>query len=93
MNIAILKKIKMNPPKERAPRMTGWFKSTVRPVRRGVYEKKNPYEFGQVSKPMFSLWDGHEWKTLAGDPEFAAGCKNRTFYHTYLWRGLAERPK
>lgn len=70
---------------------TPWFSGAVRPVRKGLYERK--YLYGDLSPgtyttPTLSVWNGREWvhqydtTTVSGyQPHF---CGGTDFY----WRGV-----
>lgn len=70
---------------------TPWFSAEVRPVRRGVYERRFPS--GTIK---FAKWDGRKWHTGYGvDPLWAASENNVSGYQCDFgdpdWRGLTTK--
>ena len=64
--------------------LTPWFDYTVKPVRKGVYERLLPG--GSV---FFSHWNGEFWGLGVSSPEEARLYRNKpSFYNHGRWRGL-----
>jgi hypothetical protein len=68
---------------------TRWFDPSVKPHRRGVYERKQSFE----TYP-YSYWDGSCWRVSRQTPAGAFKCRNqeRSVRQALAWRGLAEKP-
>lgn len=71
-------------------KLTPWFASEQKPVRRGVYEIKPAiYPDG-----AFSYWNGKRWGWICRTKEEAEQRQGeRTYRQDCQWRGLAEEPK
>lgn len=68
-------------------KLTGWFPANVKPVRKGVYQRK-----GYVID--FSYWTGERWSTGAGNAKDAyAGRFIETVCRDFPWRGLRTRSR
>lgn len=50
----------------RKHRVTDWFPGSVKPARRGVYERRDDIDLWD-----FALWDGRRWMCGQGSPELA----------------------
>ena len=74
-------------------KLTPWFEGSVKPVRKGVYERRGcncplPYPF--------YFFDGKKWK--GGNGKSPCGVShwpsvNAIDQKTWQWRGLANKPK
>jgi hypothetical protein len=73
-------------------KVTPWFPGTVKPARRGVYER----DWLDGGPNWFSYWNGKKWGSGDNDAEGAAQHENTDVIsdHQKLpWRGLAQPPK
>lgn len=66
-------------------RLTPWFPPSVKPARKGVYERDWAF--------AFSYWNGMRWCVGCTTPDVAAGERERSLYQDIQWRGLAKEPK
>ena len=69
-------------------KLTPWFNYIVKPVRKGIYERKF---HGRQSH--WSRWNGKHWCLFCGTREAAAKETMKSMYQNLPWRGLAEQPK
>jgi hypothetical protein len=70
--------------------LTPWFPAAVKPVRKGVYERK----YAWMNCPMYSYWDGHTWY-VADTSINKAVLRFQSGLDSILmvkWRGLADKP-
>lgn len=69
-----------------AERRTAWFPANVKPVHKGVYERRHFADF--------AYWNGNEWgvgcpsPTIAMRPEWRTNSSN---FQSCQWRGLASK--
>lgn len=72
-----------------AAKVTPWFAGSVKPVRKGVYEREIP----TIGKTAFWHWSGKRWD-YGGQHEASDVCKSRTpaLNQDLRWRGLAYDP-
>jgi hypothetical protein len=70
-------------------KLTPWFPASVKPVRAGVYQSKEPF------LTWYRYWDGEYWCSGGTTPIAAKRHANMRFDETppEPWRGLAEEPK
>lgn len=50
--------------------LTDWFPGSVKPVRKGVYQRE--YIYGKAKIPTFCYWDGKQWYAGAHTVDGAA---------------------
>jgi hypothetical protein len=69
------------------PKLTPWFRGSVKPVRVGIYQRRIYCEL------KFSRWDGRCW--MMGSPTFfyAEVRNDPSPMQDESWRGLASDPK
>ena len=70
-------------------KLTPWFKTSVNPVRVGVYQRK-PHNL-----IMYSYWDGKLWYVGSKTPHMAMLHyeKDRvSLFQKDKWRGIAKQP-
>lgn len=69
-------------------KLTPWIDGSVKPKRRGVYERR-------ITKTSigFSKWDGSNWMWANEYMEEAADESVRSPGQSLPWRGLAQDPK
>jgi len=65
--------------------MTGWIAGAARPVREGVYERREP-------AGPYACWSGAAWRADASSPAEAASQSAPSDFPAAPWRGLAEAP-
>jgi hypothetical protein len=68
------------------PKLTPWFRATVKPARPGVYRVR-------AACPWYRFWDGSKWFVGASTPRDAAAYMPRRRAEAADWRGLAQPPK
>lgn len=70
-------------------KLTPWFKTSVNPVHKGVYQRK-PHNL-----IMYSYWDGKLWYVGSKTPHMAMLHyeKDRvSLFQKDKWRGIAQQP-
>lgn len=76
-----------------APKVTDWFPASVKPVRRGVYERIPTIWTGRAYR--FAVWDGRKWlcsnRTAIGANFSAANGISQE--QNTPWRGLTKRAR
>lgn len=50
-------------------KLTPWFESNQKPVRKGVYEVSVEKPGSNMFDPAYSYFDGKNWRGLAEDPK------------------------
>ncbi len=68
-------------------KLTEWFPGDVKPVRKGVYQRR----FGDGCV-VFSRWNGRAWMYAHGTIQVAFLETFPTHNTNLKWRGLAEKP-
>ena len=71
--------------------LTDWFAGSVKPVRKGVYERE--YIYGKAKIPYFCYWDGKYWFLASSTVDGAE--KNFQFGNvapnqSLRWRGVLK---
>jgi hypothetical protein len=73
-----------------AQKLTPWFPGSVKPTRKGVYERKATHEQWFV----YSRWDGKHWHLNSLSLKAANQAVRHSSYQcALLWRGVAAKPK
>lgn len=75
---------------------TPWFPGTVKPVRKGVYQRSYTGETRHRKDLRFNYWDGKSWRFPAYSPEVAADFSEgwlKSGFQGLPWRGLASDPR
>jgi len=70
-------------------KLTPWFKTSVNPVHKGVYQRK-PHNL-----MMYSYWDGKEWYVGSNTPYMAVihyRTDSVSEFQKAKWRGIAQQP-
>lgn len=69
-------------------KLTPWYPGTVKPVRKGVYQRQ--YSFGNP----YCYWTGRRWCMCEPNPERAA-CSTEIIsgFDRLPWRGLTEKAR
>ena len=65
--------------------LTGWIGGEARPVREGVYERREP-------AGPYACWSGGAWRADASSPAEAVAQAAASDFPAAPWRGLAEAP-
>ena len=73
---------------KKQPKLTPWFPGSVKPARKGVYERKDGINLRCYAKWNGSKWMSYKWTVLEADVS-----TYETLWPNLKWRGLAEKPK
>lgn len=75
-------------------KLTGWYQSSQKPVRKGVYQRDASVVGWSAHVPTFSYWDGERWgisdKSVGGADIWGTA---KSQYQNLPWRGLAKKPR
>jgi hypothetical protein len=71
---------------------TPWFPGNVRPVRVGVYERRQPSKWCST---QYSYWDGQHWGGSHSMPSDAYdyGRHSASLMQSVAWRGLTKEAR
>ena len=67
--------------------LTDWFPGSVKPVRKGVYQRE--YIYGKAKLSMYCHWDGKQWHASAHTVDGAA-CNFLAPNQSLPWRGVLK---
>ncbi len=72
-------------------KLTPWFTGDQKPVRVGVYQRKNSRHEQYVTATHYSYWDGAEWCASAHDTLLAKSyCAYASLSQNLPWRGVMK---
>jgi hypothetical protein len=67
--------------------LTDWFPGSVKPVRKGVYQRE--YTYGKAKFPFYCYWNGKQWHASANTVDGAA-CNFLAPNQSLPWRGVLK---
>ena len=67
-------------------KLTEWYPGTVKPVRKGVYQRLNPL----TGNTVYSNWTGKYWHAYTDRLFDAKNRKELSQFQNLAWRGVAK---
>ena len=72
-------------------KLTPWFPNSIKPVRVGVYEIRNPWPVKNPGKTTFRYWNGQAWGLACSLPSL---CRPGNYWkhgeNMTGWRGIEK---
>ena len=73
-------------------KLTPWFRGTVKPVRKGVYERDFSGTYaGYLRRPNYCYWNGKFWCLCGTNPKIAVWYQDKPSLNQNIpWRGVEK---
>lgn len=72
-------------------KLTPWFPKSIKPVRVGVYQIRDPWTQQSIGKTTFRHWNGRRWGLACSDPSL---CRPANYWNHGQemtgWRGIKK---